>query len=313
MRRYAWVFVGLLALAPATASAQLSVYSELFVEVGGDGTLTLTAFGVAGDESPEGCAGVVDIDVYLFGPGNNLLSSWANSDWCGASTTTTWYGTLDDLPQEGEGSFSARATARGPNGQYNGCAVAEQLLGHFVARFRYTGVSSPNGKRVFYKDACEGVCQPARWCSTNLNPVINVRGATVRLPFLPVSGCLFGDEYYGFGCVQQAGAFAVGAFNDGCGNIGNPQPQVSITSPTNGSWLASPASGTVVVSTWDAVGNVPRVDYYVNGNWLATTQSAPFSLPFGGVGPGTYVVNAVAYDDAGAGYTVSAPVTVNVY
>lgn len=301
---------------PETASAQLSVYSELLWSTSEDSdTVTLTAFGAASDDSPEGCTGTVTVDVYLFRGESDLLSSWANSDWCGATTSTVHQMSIDEFTPESEDLFSARATASGPGGQYHGCAVHEELFRLFAARF---SLRAYIGDKIMYtKYNCEGGCQPERRCIPvipSAPPFMTQRGLYVRPPGFPIGTCTFVTLHLGPQVCSQPSGAVVLQYNDRCDGIptpGNPRPQVNITNPPNGSWV--PSSGSVAVDTWDAVGQVPRVDYYVNGNYLATSTTYPFTLYYSGAPAGTYVVNAVAYDDAGDGYEISSPVTVHVY
>jgi hypothetical protein len=93
----------------------------------------------------------------------------------------------------------------------------------------------------------------------------------------------------------------------------NIKPSINITSPANGSLFAAPLSGSVTSRMIDPDGRVWRVDYHLNGSATpshSTTQH-PFTWSISGVPPGTYSVQAVAYDNANE-YTISAPITVNV-
>ena len=300
-------------LFPRAATAQLAVYSHLFVETSEDNPLvTITAWGAASDESPE-CSGFVTVDVYVLVAGS-IVSSWASSDWCGASTSTSYQMLLDDVPEE-ETSFEARATGSG-NGWYHGCSESEELVRLFAARFRFgTFIETQEGRKALYTAYnCPGGCQPATRCIPDGGTVpqfITQRGLYTRVPYTPTGFCTFVTLHLGQSACSQPSGGIIGQWNDRCGGATNPRPQIAISYPPNGGWVAS--SGYVAVDTWDAIGNIPRVDYYINGAYLTHTTSAPFTMNYSGAAPGTYTVQSVAYDDAGDGYTVSSPITVNVH
>jgi hypothetical protein len=93
----------------------------------------------------------------------------------------------------------------------------------------------------------------------------------------------------------------------------NVKPVIDIKWPPNGALFAAPFSGTVQSRMIDPDGRVWRVDYHVNGSPTPSfsTTNHPFSWAVGGVPPGTYHLQAVAYDNAQE-YTISPTVTVNV-
>ena len=91
----------------------------------------------------------------------------------------------------------------------------------------------------------------------------------------------------------------------------NNKPLSHILSPANnsnfGPWSTIPFN----LHTMDVDGSVYRVDWFSNGSPVATSYSFPFTLNASNVPPGTYVIEAAAYDTAQQ-YTLSAPVTVYV-
>lgn len=100
--------------------------------------------------------------------------------------------------------------------------------------------------------------------------------------------------------------------SDDGGAASNIAPLITITWPLNGSYYASPVTGPVTVDTLDPDGQVWRVDWLINGQTAYVSHEYPFTYNAYNVGPGTYVVQAVAYDNDNV-YTISAPITVYVY
>ena len=99
----------------------------------------------------------------------------------------------------------------------------------------------------------------------------------------------------------------------------NVPPAVSLTSPANGSSYTSPASVALGATATDTDGTIAKVDFYAGTTRVGTDTTSPYAVNWTGVGAGTYVVKAVATDNAGASttsatrsITVSAPTTANV-
>ena len=95
------------------------------------------------------------------------------------------------------------------------------------------------------------------------------------------------------------------------GSTTNQPPNVSITSPANGTSVTAPANMTITAAASDSTGSVSRVDFYVGSTLLGSDASSPYSFIWPAVGVGTYALTAVAYDDAGTS-TRSAAVSVTV-
>ncbi len=94
-------------------------------------------------------------------------------------------------------------------------------------------------------------------------------------------------------------------------------PTVSITAPANSAIISAPANVTVTATAADADGTVTRVDFFSNGAPVGSATAAPYSATLNNVGPGTYVLTAVATDNAAltttstaVSITVDAPPTV---
>lgn len=87
----------------------------------------------------------------------------------------------------------------------------------------------------------------------------------------------------------------------------SPIPPVGgITSP-----LTVGTSGSITLAAIDQDGKVMRVDWYVDGAPVYTALEDPFSLPYSGVAPGNYSVQARIWDDGeGTAWTPQVTVTV---
>ncbi|MDE0838445.1 MAG: PQQ-dependent sugar dehydrogenase, partial [Kiritimatiellae bacterium] len=79
----------------------------------------------------------------------------------------------------------------------------------------------------------------------------------------------------------------------------NLPPLVTITSPTNGAFLAAPANVTLFADASDSDGTVSSVQFYDDSTLLGTDLDSPFSVA-ALLYPGTHPLSAVALDNSGA-------------
>ena len=91
----------------------------------------------------------------------------------------------------------------------------------------------------------------------------------------------------------------------------NLPPSVALMSPAANATIAFGQSFTLTASASDSDGTVGKVDFYANGALVGTDASAPFSLAWTPSAPGSYLLTAIATDNALAAGT-SAPVAVTV-
>jgi hypothetical protein len=92
----------------------------------------------------------------------------------------------------------------------------------------------------------------------------------------------------------------------------NTAPTVSLTSPTEGAAFTAPANISISANASDNDGTISKVDFYSGSTLIGTDTAAPYSMTWGNVAAGTYMLTAVATDNAGATKTSSAVnVTVN--
>ena len=75
-------------------------------------------------------------------------------------------------------------------------------------------------------------------------------------------------------------------------------PAVELATPAHGAVFSAFQTITVTSNASDPDGTVVRVDYYANGGFVTSTFAAPWTVS-GQVGPGTYVIHAVAVDNMG--------------
>jgi len=95
-------------------------------------------------------------------------------------------------------------------------------------------------------------------------------------------------------------------------NASNPAPTITLTRPVNGATYVSPAVLPLRATAADSNGTVNRVEYYVNGYWLATSTTAPYGFDWSGVAAGTYNLSATVWDNQGKS-TTSATAVVTVH
>ncbi|WP_240308161.1 Ig-like domain-containing protein, partial [Xanthomonas vasicola] len=79
---------------------------------------------------------------------------------------------------------------------------------------------------------------------------------------------------------------------------GNLRPTVQLRSPTGAPFIG-PATVTLTADASDSDGSIARVEYFANGTSVGASASAPYTVNWGNVGPGSYTVTAVATDNNG--------------
>ena len=96
-------------------------------------------------------------------------------------------------------------------------------------------------------------------------------------------------------------------YKDPSGNFSwNDGPVGGITSPST-----IGQNGAITLASKDLDGRVMRVDWYINDQFVYTSIDDPFELPYSGVAPGTYKVQAQMRDDlGGAAWTTPVWLTV---
>lgn len=91
----------------------------------------------------------------------------------------------------------------------------------------------------------------------------------------------------------------------------NLKPTVTLTAPLGGTSLTSPATINLSAKAVDSDGTISKVEFYANDKLVKTEISAPYETSWSTSVAATYVIKAIAYDNAGASTTSStASVTV---
>jgi hypothetical protein len=91
----------------------------------------------------------------------------------------------------------------------------------------------------------------------------------------------------------------------------NTAPNITLTSPKNGSQYITGGNISLSASVTDQENDVTRVEFYRDATKLATITTSPYTYTWTTVPAGTYSIMAKAYD-AGGNVTPSAAATINV-
>src|SRR5206468_8073537 len=76
-------------------------------------------------------------------------------------------------------------------------------------------------------------------------------------------------------------------------------PSVTLTAPVDATAYAEPASIALAASASDTDGTIARVDFYAGSTLIGTVTAPPYTATWSNVPAGTYVLMAVAVDNAG--------------
>ena len=93
-------------------------------------------------------------------------------------------------------------------------------------------------------------------------------------------------------------------------NVSLP-PVVSLTAPSNNASYGSNETIRLTATASDADGSVSKVDFYAGDLLIGSSSSAPYSVDWSRMNPGTYILTAVATDNKGISAT-SSPVSVTI-
>ncbi|QCR21029.1 Ig-like domain-containing protein [Pontibacter sp. SGAir0037] len=91
----------------------------------------------------------------------------------------------------------------------------------------------------------------------------------------------------------------------------NAAPTISIVAPVASASYDAPAAITIEANATDSDGTIAKVEYYVDGVLLGTSDAVPYRFAWSQVSGGAYTLTAKAYDNEGLAAT-SAPVSVTV-
>src|SRR5665213_4315458 len=87
-------------------------------------------------------------------------------------------------------------------------------------------------------------------------------------------------------------------------------PSITITTPTNGSVFAAPATFSIGATASETGGSVADVEFFSGATSLGQVSTAPYSITEANLGAGDYTFSAVATD--GGGSTASNSILVHV-
>ncbi len=87
-------------------------------------------------------------------------------------------------------------------------------------------------------------------------------------------------------------------------------PTVTITNPAANAAFQAPATFAIGASASDSDGTVTNVEFLVNGNVIGNSTSVPYSATASSLSAGTYLLTAIASDDAGLTATNTLSITV---
>lgn len=91
----------------------------------------------------------------------------------------------------------------------------------------------------------------------------------------------------------------------------NPVPSVTITTPTNNTYVLAPATVSVAATASDNDGFITGIEFFEGSNSLGQDTNSPFAITWSNVVEGAYTLRAVATDNSGLRGT-SPPVVLNV-
>lgn len=90
------------------------------------------------------------------------------------------------------------------------------------------------------------------------------------------------------------------------GGGSNQPPTAAITAPANGATFTAGANITLTANASDSDGTVAKVEFFRGATSLGSKTSAPWSVVWSNAPAGSYVLTAIATDNAGASTTSSA-------
>jgi cellulose 1,4-beta-cellobiosidase len=100
------------------------------------------------------------------------------------------------------------------------------------------------------------------------------------------------------GAYSDPAAFTLnGVACDGGGDPGNQPPTATLTSPSNGAEFPAGSTVPLTATATDPDGSIDRVEFFVDGNLVATDTTAPYSASATGLAAGSHTARAIAFDN----------------
>ncbi|TDQ45984.1 glycoside hydrolase family 48 protein [Actinorugispora endophytica] len=140
---------------------------------------------------------------------------------------------------------------------------------------------------------------------------VTVRHPSWNSTIAPGSSVSFGFQGAYSGSNDAPTSFTVNGAACGGPPGENTAPEVSLTSPADGTSFLVGDTVDLAADASDPDGGVDRVEFAADGEVLGTDTTAPYSLAWDGAAAGPYSLTATAYDDEDAS-TVSSPVDIQV-
>lgn len=91
----------------------------------------------------------------------------------------------------------------------------------------------------------------------------------------------------------------------------NNPPTVIVTGPSNNATFHSPAKIIIKANASDSDGSITKVEFYIDNKKVGEDTTSPYSYTWSKVGPGSYLITAKAFDNAGDS-TISSAVNITV-
>ena len=221
------------------------------------------------------------------------ISGATSSSLTITNVTTNDFGDYKVTVSNSKGSATSSAATLG-------LAVAPTIVNPVLNLIR-----PPGGTATFSATVTGTQPLTYQWRKNGSNLSANSNFIGVNTTSLTVSPVNYGDD----------GTYTLFASND-AGNavsggmtllVSNVMPTITITSPTNNSTFAAPATITITANASDPDGYIKWVDFYANGNPVKTISNATasasntvFSFSGTNLPAGNYNVMAFAYDSSGA-------------
>lgn len=278
-------------------------------------------------------------DVGVTKDGNNMVSAWADQSGNGNDVTPYWTYQAQYVPAainnwpalyfDGGCDNYRKILSSGLSGNFSMFAVCSSPYTQ-VKQYQ-SGINNrlidcpvagtPTGDAQVTNGSCAPFAATIRSDNFSLNPTQNIPVFGVGSMFNTDGTC--GGDFAVTGYIpeviiynraltaQERTDVATYLANKYAIPPSNTPPSVTLTTPSDGTvYTTVPATISLAATASDSDG-INHVDFLQGTGYLNSDYSAAYSYDWTGVQPGTYILTARAYDNAGT-TAVSAPVTVRV-
>ncbi len=143
------------------------------------------------------------------------------------------------------------------------------------------------------------------------DPQINKMGSRPDPYYLPKAGSPLINSGLDVGYAFIGSSTDIGAYEYGLAVINASPPQVSITSPSNGSSFATGSTITISTNTNASGGTISKVEFYAGAIFLGQVLTSPYDFTWTNVIAGNYSLTAKVTTNQGAS-TSSLPIPISV-